>query len=629
MNTFQNNSAENDLQNALFKITKRGDKIMFISLIGCFAFGLAIAFVYDTYFIALGVGSICLATYFIIKSLGSTLYQYVASGIFAIFTAQFIYQMHGLFEMHFFVFVGAALMIVYQDWRLQLPNIIIVVVHHATFAYLQYAGKKDIYFTQLNYMDLPTFMFHGGLAALIVGICGYWSYIFRKQTISNASNITSLNSQLKNINQNIEFADKISQGNLVFDYKLADENDELGKALLKMRENLLSAYEREQQERFVTLGIAQIGEIMRKYNQDLTQMADEVLSSLVRYVGANQAGIFLLDNQDASSPYLNLKACYAYERKKYISKKIMPGEGLVGQCFLEEATIFMTDIPQDYIKITSGLGLANPTSLALIPLKYKEETVGVLEIASFQRFGEKEITFLEKIAENIASMIVSLNVNERTRLLLEEAQIRGEEMRAQEEEMRQNMEEMEATQEEMRRTSIEMESKMNAINESGICSIEFDINGYILTANNSFLNLMGYKLSEIQGKHHSIFVEKEYAKSDAYKNFWKNLGAGKAQSGEFERIRKNGEKVYIAGNYSIIRNTDGDIERLLKLATDITQNKLQLAQLQAQEEIMKETLNELENIREELHRKSNTYEQDIKEKDYQISELQQKLNIYQ
>ena len=433
-------------------IKRQGDFVVTLSLCIYFVFGIAIAFIYNTFSIALGVGGISLLTYFLIKWLNptNTLYQYVASGLYAIFTAQFIYQMHGLFEMHFFVFVGAVLLIAYQNWLLQLPNIFIVVVHHATFAYLQYAGNKEIYFTQLDYMDLPTFMIHGGLAALIVLICGYWSYVFKKFTLENAQNTESLNNQLKSVNKNIAFAEEISRGNLVFDYKSADSDDELGKALLRMRENLVEAQQREQQDKFITVGLAKIGEIVRANNQYIEAFGDEVIKFLVHYVNANQAGLFLI-NQESAPHFLQMVACYAYNRKKYINKKIAIGEGLVGQCFLEKETTYLTEIPKDYMKITSGLGISNPNCLAIVPIKSSEVIVGVLEIASFTQFGEKELVFLEKIGESIASVIISVNINQKTKRLLEESQQNAGQMKAQEEEMRQNLEELEAIQEEVSR----------------------------------------------------------------------------------------------------------------------------------------------------------------------------------
>jgi GAF domain-containing protein len=148
---------------------------------------------------------------------------------------------------------------------------------------------------------------------------------------------------------------------------------------------------------------------------------------------------------------LKMRSCYAYGRRKNLSKTIHLGEGLVGQAFREKDIIFLTDIPSDYIQITSGLGKALPNSLLIVPLIHNEQVVGVLELASFQIFEEFQIQFIQKLMESLASTLISVSDNDRTKMLLEESQLRTEHMRAQEEEMRQNMEELSATQEEMHR----------------------------------------------------------------------------------------------------------------------------------------------------------------------------------
>jgi len=436
-------------------IKKKSDGSMTIALIAYFVFGIFLAFFYDTYLVAIGVGGLSLAAYFITKAVlpSSNLYQYVLGAVLAVFAAQFIYQMHGLFEMHFFVFVGSTLLITYQNWKLQLPLIILVVIHHATFAYLQYLGNKEIYFTQLEYMDLQTFMFHGALAAVIVAICGYWAYDLERKTISETLNKAALEGQLKSVSGNIGFAEQISSGNLTVEYNLTDDNDELGKALLKMRENLLAASIKEQQERFITVGITQVGDVIRNNANSLQNLADDFIRTVVKYMGMNQGGLFLLESE-GSDEHLNLVACYAYERKKYLTRRVEIGEGLIGQCFLEKDIIYMTKVPQNYVQITSGLGEATPGCIIIVPIMTNDEIVGVMELASFKPVERYQLEFLKKVAENIASSIVSSRVTERVKNLLTESQQQTEEMRAQEEEMRQNMEELQATQEEMRRKEL-------------------------------------------------------------------------------------------------------------------------------------------------------------------------------
>jgi two-component system sensor histidine kinase/response regulator len=163
-------------------VKRRSDRLMNYFLIGFFLVGLALAGYFDTWGIAIGVGGISLLAYYSIKLLlpASDLYQYVLSAVLGLFMAQYIYQLHGLFEMHFFAFISCTILITYQNWKLQLPLLVIIVLHHAIFNYLQFTGKSNIYFTQLDYLDLQTFIIHILLAAVIVFICGLWAYQLKK-----------------------------------------------------------------------------------------------------------------------------------------------------------------------------------------------------------------------------------------------------------------------------------------------------------------------------------------------------------------------------------------------------------------------------------------------------------------
>ncbi|RCH53671.1 hypothetical protein DJ568_16680 [Mucilaginibacter hurinus] len=166
----------------LINMQERSDRLMNFFLAGYFLLGLVFATFYDTWLIALGVGSISLLAYYSVKIAlpSSDLYQYVLSAILGVFMAQYIYQMHGLFEMHFFAFIGSAVLISYQNWKLQLPMMTVVLLHHAVFGYLQNTGFPEVYFTRLDYFDLVTFIIHISLAGAIFFICGLWSFLLKK-----------------------------------------------------------------------------------------------------------------------------------------------------------------------------------------------------------------------------------------------------------------------------------------------------------------------------------------------------------------------------------------------------------------------------------------------------------------
>ncbi|MEM9675409.1 MAG: GAF domain-containing protein, partial [Bacteroidota bacterium] len=180
------------------------------------------------------------------------------------------------------------------------------------------------------------------------------------------------------------------------------------------------------------------------------KLYNALVSFLVKYLNVNQGALFLLDDNQ-EEPVLFRAASYAYGRRKYITDSFKLGEGLVGQVFLEQELIALSEMPENFVNITSGLGQAPPTFIVTCPLNYNNECYGVLELAAFRELEEYELQFIVKIGEQIGAAISKSKINSQTRRLLEEAQQQAEELRAQEEEMQQNLEELAATQEEMGR----------------------------------------------------------------------------------------------------------------------------------------------------------------------------------
>jgi len=261
----------------------------------------------------------------------------------------------------------------------------------------------------------------------------------------------SIKSMIAGFKSKTDFAIAIGDGNYVLDYEALGDKDNLGNALIEMRSNLKKATEEDKKRSWATEGLAKFVDILRSNNAQTANLSENILTNLVKYLKANQGTMFVVNDENEKDVYLELVACYAYDRKKHVEKRIEIGEGLVGQAYLEKDIIFLTDVPENYVTITSGLGDATPRCVMIIPLKMNEKVYGILEIASFTAFEKYMIEFTEKLGESIASTIAATKINDRTSALLAQTQIQAEEMRAQEEEMRQNMEELQATQEEMGR----------------------------------------------------------------------------------------------------------------------------------------------------------------------------------
>lgn len=391
--------------------------------------------------------------------------------------------------------------------------------------------------------------------------------------------------QQNNKNQKIlEFTEKISSGNLESEYKIDTsdrEDDHIGHSLLKLKEYLKKNREEEekrrkteQQQNWTTEGLAKFGDILRKNNDNIHELSYNIVSNLVNYVDARQGGFFLINDNNPNDKHFELTACYAYNRKKFLEKRIELEEGLVGACALEKQTIFITDVPQEHVTITSGLGETKPDCLVLIPLKVNEEVHGVIELASLREFERFEVDFLEKLAESIASVISSVKINLQTAKLLKESQEQSKILASQEDEMRRNMEELSYAKEEAAKQGDLLANFTNAVNHT-LVRAEYNTDGILLYANTRFLNKLGYTSNqEIEGKHISIFINEK--DKDLFFKIWDTLAkGGKHFEGDMKHVTKQGKDFWSMATYTCVRNNDGSIEKILFLGIDITEQKKQ------------------------------------------------------
>ncbi|BDC99892.1 GAF domain-containing protein [Persicobacter psychrovividus] len=252
--------------------------------------------------------------------------------------------------------------------------------------------------------------------------------------------------------------------------KSKELNDEMkaANALVITKQEETQAYikeieqvrEKENEQKWVVEGVSRIDNTLRQETED-SQHRDDILKEIMKYSKLSQGALYLLAD-DKDDDILELVATYAYGRKKFVKDFIEPGIGILGQVFYEEEPLYMDEIPEDYINISSGLGKARPNYIYLIPLKYNMEVIGVMEFAGFGVLKDKVIEYLNKISESLGAHIANRKVALRTQFLLEQAQQQAEQLRAQEEEIRQNMEEQQAVNEQAER---DKEIYMNQIAE--------------------------------------------------------------------------------------------------------------------------------------------------------------------
>jgi len=280
----------------------------------------------------------------------------------------------------------------------------------------------------------------------------------------------ALNMLIKGLTNIFNFSLEIGKGNFETKFTALSDEDVLGHSLINMRDELKKASDEEkkrkeedEQRNWAAQGVAMFSDILRKNTDELEELSYNIISNLVKYTKSNQGGIYVINDNDRQHLFIEMKASYAFDRRKFITKNIEIGEGLVGRCYQEKEKIYLTEIPNDYIKITSGLGEDNPRALLIVPLIYNDVIYGLVEIASFNEYPAYIVEFIERIGESIAATISSSKAQIQTTLLLEQSQQQAEEMASQEEEMRQNMEELRATQEQSARREEELQREVAAL----------------------------------------------------------------------------------------------------------------------------------------------------------------------
>lgn len=371
----------------------------------------------------------------------------------------FITQLNGYPMVHLFYPFTLFILIVYRNFSFILVGTLPGLIHYLYFIYQHLSGVDirekflNVQYIETSYLLLFCFFFPIFGAFMMFFIV----QMVRKTLITNVRFIDRLNEQAFFLEKNKKLASEIAQNkeNIVFE---VEQTDELGMALKEMHQKLVQANEERNRKNWTSEGLAKFANILREEVLNIDDLYDSLVENLVKYLGANQAGLFILEDEESKQEaVLELKSSYAFDRKRFFEKKIYAGEGLVGQTFLEKETIYLTDVPENYIKITSGLGEFLPRNLVLVPLKTNGQVVGVIELASFEVLPMYKVQLIEQLGESVASAINMARISKQTQELLERSQQSAEQLRSQEEEMRQNLEELVSTQEEMQRKQHELE----------------------------------------------------------------------------------------------------------------------------------------------------------------------------
>ncbi|BDD03207.1 GAF domain-containing protein [Aureibacter tunicatorum] len=432
---------------------------------------------------------------------------------------------------------------------------------------------------------------------------------YQKKNETELNNVSKVIKNIKKKKESIKFS----------------SNSNIQQALKGLHNEILLADEANNLRIWETEGLAIFNNILREKFDTFEALGDSILRKIIEYVNANQGSFFILEEKGPEK-LLKQISRIAYGRKKHTEKILELNASITGEVVLNKKSIYLTDVPDSYISIGSGLGEAKPKNIFIFPVHQNEKILGVIEIASFQILKPHVIKFLELLGSYIGASIFNINNTLETQKLLHESQEQTEMLKAQEEELRQNTEELKAIQEEMSKKQNELirlkdnlesevtrqtqeinesknelslqvkkhDSTLNAIKSNTIYA-ELSPQGIVLDANQYVCDLFQVTLSEVLGQkrvgfeYHPCFDE------------------GKSIS---MTTRVPVGKVYkwVRESFTPIMSDHNKVIKIINIAQDITDGKekeIQLAksleEIQTQEEELRQQMEEMNSIQEELH----------------------------
>ncbi len=405
---------------------------------------------------------------------------------------------------------------------------------------------------------------------------------------------------------------------------LRDNIIELNKKLHQEQSKRIEQTKGQEIETKISNALAQINNIQREYNENLDELAYNTIKYISDFTQAVQGGFYIVKKEENKDPVLDLRAFYSYNRRIYNKKTIDFDDGLAGTCAKEKKTIF-TNVPNNYLEITSGLGSNPPNYIFLIPLINNDEVMGVIELAFLKKIETYNKDFLNEASNVIASSIASSQTSRRTLKLLEETQSITKEMQEKEEKLNKQIAQLERLKKKNEISELDRSAILKAINQI-VYFAEFDKNANVLSLNENLSEKIQLQLSDaMMLTYYDILMISD---SEKHQNYW-------------EKVLKGDNVVFelpvFLGKFNFwfdcilapVFDVNNEVYKVIFFAIDITEIKQKekevkdlmmemnekAEQISVQEKEMDEFFNEYELLQESIENKDKEVKKVEKEKE--------------
>ncbi len=384
----------------------------------------------------------------------------------------------------------------------------------------------------------------------------------------------SMNHFVEGLKKKISFSRSLGEGHFNAELNILSNTDQLGGSLLDMRDKLVQANlentknrEEENLRNWYNEGSQLISSVLRLHSGNLRELSRNIVKTIVHYLDAIQTGFYSHEEENAN---LNLIASYAYDREKFQKKTFKLGEGLIGTVAIEKELLHLDKVPEDYLELASTFGIIQPASLVIVPLVVENELHGLIEVASFNTFEDRHLTFLRNVAKDIASSLASVKINQQTFALLEDSKRQAAELKEKERDVARNLEELELAKDQLRVNEMEAKALVASV-DTGLIRIELDLKARIKTVNDKFLLILRSSENEFKGRSLPNFLP---SISEAIFNVrWRKLVTG----GEFfdvETVVKSKSKQVWSHLYFFpVHGRDNILTRVQVIGFDLSEMK--------------------------------------------------------
>jgi PAS domain S-box-containing protein len=380
--------------------------------------------------------------------------------------------------------------------------------------------------------------------------------------------------------------------NEVLNNKLVQSLKEVYREIFDLRAKVAHSTDQHDKITEFNNGQEKISRMLQLHYHDLKALSENVIRELVDLLKISMGAVFLTNNEQ-DEPALEMAVSYAYSETRYQKRKFRFGESLVGACAAEQRTIYIKKIPENYLAIMSGLGLAPPKSILIIPIIFESKVLGVIELGSLDEFTEFQVSFAEKAASTIAGTLSLTRNNIINSQLLERTKQQTLELEERDKKTKEALNQLSELHAQTAKSEALVRSKLEAMNNT-LMIVEYTTNGTLLDANYKFLNTMHYSIEEIKGNN-VLDLLKDDEREELVKII-ENVKQGNFFEGLVKRHTKLGHDKWLLATYTPVNNEEGQVESILFFAVDVTRIKTREELLTKKSSELANQVNELRNL---------------------------------